>query len=95
MAKEKLVSEGKCAYCTQTVKKSSISKHLDGHLQTLATQKPSRERAFHVQVEADKYFLNLLIDADAPLNYLDDFLRAIWLECCGHMSSFNERGKKI
>ena len=93
MAKEKILSEGKCVYCSETLKKVGISKHLDGHLKQSADEKPQRDRAFHVRVEADAYFLNLLIDADAPLDYLDDFLRAIWLECCGHMSSFMDKSK--
>ena len=28
------------------------------------------------------------IKANATLRELDDFLRNIWLECCGHLSSF-------
>lgn len=32
--------------------------------------------------------LHLEIPATAPLALLDRYLRAIWLECCGHMSEF-------
>ena len=32
--------------------------------------------------------------ANAKLYHLDEFLRGIWLECCGHMSSFTIRGVK-
>ncbi|MCT4634381.1 MAG: SEC-C metal-binding domain-containing protein [Firmicutes bacterium] len=37
--------------------------------------------------EAD-YFMHILIDKKATLKLLDDFLRGIWLECCGHLSEF-------
>lgn len=93
MAEEKLVSEGKCVYCDEMFKKSGISKHLDGHLKKIASEKPQSDQAFHIRVEADVFFLNLLADADVSLDDLDDYLRAIWLECCGHMSSFREKGK--
>lgn len=35
------------------------------------------------------YFLFLLVSQNATLEDLDDYLRKIWLECCGHMSSFS------
>ncbi|MCF6186650.1 MAG: hypothetical protein L3J49_04135 [Desulfobulbaceae bacterium] len=35
------------------------------------------------------YFLFLLVVQDATVEDLDDYLRKIWLECCGHMSSFS------
>jgi hypothetical protein len=34
------------------------------------------------------YFLYLLLQQNTRLEDLDDFLRDIWLECCGHMSAF-------
>ncbi len=35
------------------------------------------------------YFLFLLVAQSATLEDLDEYLRKIWLECCGHMSSFS------
>jgi hypothetical protein len=37
--------------------------------------------------------LHLAAPAEATLWELDDVLRDIWLECCGHMSSFQIGGK--
>jgi len=37
--------------------------------------------------------MHLEVPADATLEELDDFLRNIWLECCGHMSAFEIKGK--
>ena len=39
-------------------------------------------------------FLHLLVAETATLNDLDSYLRQIWLECCGHLSSFEVIGKK-
>jgi hypothetical protein len=36
--------------------------------------------------------MHLAVPAKAPLSRLDDFLRHIWLECCGHMSAFEIDG---
>lgn len=50
---------------------------------------------FHLKVEAQynpKYWLHIEIPAKATLKDLDRFLRDIWLECCGHLSSFDIMG---
>jgi hypothetical protein len=63
-----------------------LKKHKDGKA------KGKSQDLIHLQVvdayNAD-YFLHLLLAEEAPLAYLDGFLRDIWLECCGHMSAFS------
>ena len=45
---------------------------------------------FHVSgAYNNDYFLHLLLSENTTLERLDRFLREIWLECCGHMSSFS------
>jgi hypothetical protein len=49
----------------------------------------------HLQVEdawTGQYWLHLEMNGSAPLEELDAYLRAIWLECCGHMSRFSAGG---
>ena len=41
------------------------------------------------------YWLHIEIPAKATLEDLDSFLRAIWLECCGHLSSFEIAGESF
>ncbi|HEX7243833.1 MAG TPA: hypothetical protein VF263_26335, partial [Longimicrobiaceae bacterium] len=46
----------------------------------------------HLQVEdawTGQYWLHLEMNGSAALDDLDDYLRVIWLECCGHMSRFS------
>jgi hypothetical protein len=38
------------------------------------------------------FWLDLEIKTGARLHDLDDFLRGIWLECCGHLSAFDIDG---
>jgi len=87
-------SMGKCYLCGETVGKASMTRHLStcSHAQALAA--PGKQKttpAFHLLVEgrwAKDYWMHLAVPEKAPLRQLDDFLRHIWLECCGHMSAF-------
>ncbi len=84
----KLRSEGKCVFCENTYTKSGIGRHLKSHLDKIQKEENAQKQYAHLLVEADVMFLQILIDANAKLSELDEFLRAIWLECCGHMSAF-------
>jgi hypothetical protein len=93
MKKIKIESIGKCLFCGRSFAKSGINRHMKTHLEEKSsTNKPGS--SFLIQIEPDKYyggwpyFLSLWIDGEIPMLMIDDFLRAIWLECCGHMSAF-------
>ena len=66
--------------------------------QTLAPRvKQKTAPAFHLVVEGrwgKAYWMHLAAPVKAPLSELDDFLRDIWLECCGHMSAFKIGGNR-
>ncbi len=50
---------------------------------------------FHLYVQEARhgdYWLHLEMAGRAKLGDLDDYLRAIWLECCGHHSCFRPGG---
>lgn len=84
-------SEGKCFYCKEKMAGERIADHLNEHLRKFTYEKPSRSASvFHLQVKAEPYFLNLIIKDNATLKELDVFLRKIWLECCGHLSTFQD-----
>lgn len=79
-------TKGKCIYCGQIFSGRGLSRHLATHLKNEPAD--GRKKSFHLVVDAKPYFLHLLMDGSAALHDLDGFLRAIWLECCGHMSQF-------
>ena len=54
--------------------------------------KPVNFRQLHRLYESKKYWMYLRIKASATLDDLDLFLRDMWLECCGHLSTFEIRG---
>jgi hypothetical protein len=53
------------------------------------------ETLHHLRVQADglpMFWLDLEMRGSATLKDLDSYLRAIWLECCGHLSQFSVGG---
>ena len=58
---------------------------------TLPAPGKAAARWFHLVVEgrySPDYWLHLQAPAKATFGALDNLLRAIWLECCGHLSAF-------
>jgi hypothetical protein len=58
-------------------------------------KKSGSETPFHLRVQdawRSEFWLDLEMRGSATLKDLDDYLRAIWLECCGHMSEFSAGG---
>src|ERR1035438_1184125 len=96
-------SVGKCYLCNETFKKAAMTRHLakcagPAVPPAAATAVEARTGAsFHLLVEgryATAYWMHLAVPAAATLIKLDQFLRDIWLECCGHMSSFGIGGNR-
>ena len=80
-------NKGKCYICKKEFTKAGIKKHLS-NCNNLGSGKT---KYFLLKVEDfyDKnYWLYLQAKTNITLDELDDFLRDIWLECCGHLSCF-------
>ena len=43
---------------------------------------------------APMYWIDVEVKGSSPLRRLDDLLRRVWLECCGHMSAFEISGQR-
>ncbi len=88
----KETSTGTCNFCGETLTKSNMTEHLQKCQARLsAGQEGHTQRLFHLFVEGTyrpSYWMHLELPAAVTLADLDDFLRAIWLECCGHLSEF-------
>ena len=61
-----------------------------------ADEKPGDDtQLYHLQARdtwRGDYWLDLEVRGSATLKQLDRYLRAIWLECCGHLSQFSIGG---
>jgi hypothetical protein len=101
--KENQIPKGKCYFCNAVVSKAEMAKHLTScrakaniELSTQGNRKRKTSKTFHLLVEGryqPEYWMYIEVKAKATLNDLDEFLRDIWLECCGHMSAFTIEGQ--
>jgi hypothetical protein len=94
-------SRGTCTYCGKETTKGGMTKHLatcserQAAITTAEKGKTESEHLFHLRVQdayRSEFWLDLEMRGSKSLKHLDDYLRAIWLECCGHMSQFSLRG---
>jgi hypothetical protein len=60
------------------------------HLSDCAYPEGGKTALVQLRVDAPgtPFWLDVDVKATAQLRDLDDFLRKVWLECCGHLSSF-------
>lgn len=86
-------TKGKCILCSKEYTRAGMAKHLAKCLTNdRNATKGKLKPCLHLQVSTHHYavyWLHLQIDANTAFKTLDNFLRDIWLECCGHMSMFH------
>lgn len=90
-------TKGLCVHCGKEMSKGGMSKHLGtckarkAAISKAAQDKDRPEELYHLRVQdayGGDFWLNLEMRGSKTLNDLDNYLRAIWLECCGHLSEF-------
>ncbi|MBD2019564.1 hypothetical protein H6F43_05115 [Leptolyngbya sp. FACHB-36] len=90
-------SKGTCTYCGKELAKGGITKHLAACPERQAViakaeqGKSATEMLYHLRVQdayRKEFWLDLEMRGSKSLKDLDTYLRAIWLECCGHLSEF-------
>jgi hypothetical protein len=94
-------SRGTCQYCGEEATRSGMVKHLAKcdkraqKIQAAGSRRRPEETLWHVRAQepyAKEFWLDLEMRGAATLETLDSYLRAIWLECCGHLSKFTVGG---
>jgi hypothetical protein len=92
-------SEGICRFCLKKFSGAGMGRHLSAckarkDKNALEIKKGRKKyKIYHIKISEYKwYWLHIEIPAGATLDDLDAFLRGIWLECCGHLSSFTIHG---
>lgn len=94
--------KGKCYYCGKEIAKVSVTKHLKSCVKKEEYQK-NREiegkiikNLFILQInykyKPNDYWMYISVDENATLKEIDQFLRDVWVECCGHLSKFRING---
>ena len=96
--------KGECAYCHQEIAGSKAEKHFSDCPERLAVIKKRAdvkniptEVLYHIRAQDasnGQFWLDMEMRGSATLKDLDHYLRAIWLECCGHMSQFSSGSRQ-
>ncbi len=96
MAAKKQI-RGKCEFCGKETAKGWMIRHLkscEAREEAIKKADEKKERGqniYHLLVEnayMKDFWLHLEMKGSAAMEYLDAYLKAIWLECCGHLSEF-------
>lgn len=99
-------TKGICTYCGGAFTRVGMARHLRACRERqarLAGAGATPVSTFlHLQVSdaySGRYWLHLEMAGSARLDALDEYLRAIWLECCSHLSGFTVgdpwRGREV
>jgi len=92
---------GICKFCRGEFDKAKMTQHLKNckervRLEAETAKSPKgkkfvQSKLFHIVLEGKynpQYWMHIEMPAEAQLILLDDFIRAAWVECCDHLSSF-------
>lgn len=88
------ISKGKCGICDDTLVKTVMLRHIQTHTQSKDTSAKGIS-AFQMLLQGrylPEYWMYIQVPVNFTLESLDNFLRDIWLECCGHLSAFTIEG---
>ncbi len=92
-------TKGFCKYCGKEYTRSGMLRHLEAckdRKNKLAAETQKRKCRYFQIVIAGKYVKDywLIVETseNTTLKELDEFIRDIWVECCGHLSAFTIKG---
>lgn len=91
--------KGKCRCCSKEFARAGMLRHLNSckERKEAIDQETGKPTGYFELLIASKYmkeyWLMIEIEDTAKLSDLDQFIRDIWVECCGHLSSFNIGGQ--
>lgn len=86
---------GTCSLCGQRTTKGAMPRHLTACAPQHDPARGARVEWLHLRVEGGgPYWLDVEARGDSRLEQLDQFVRRVWLECCGHMSAFFVAGTR-
>lgn len=101
-------TRGACVYCGKEFTRWGMTKHLQSCPQRTEQTEQTKQIGqaagagksvpiFHLLVQnayGGDFWLHLEMPGQTTLQELDEYLRAIWLECCGHLSAFEIGGTR-
>lgn len=95
--------KGKCYYCNKELTEKTIKRHMKDcsemkkKIDELSVGDKKQRNQFMIAIKSkydkNEYCIYLSIDENLSLLHIDQFLRDVWLECCGHLSAFKIKRK--
>jgi len=95
--------KAKCYYCNKELTEKTIKRHMkncsemERKIEELSAVDKKQRNQFIIAIKpkynGNEYCIYLSIDENLSLIHIDQFMRDIWLECCGHLSAFKISGK--
>lgn len=88
------MEKGRCYICNNIYQNNGVTRHIKSCLKKTKEAEIDRgnnDNTYLIKV-TDRYnfyyYLYLMVDKCVLLNELDQYLKEIWVECCGHLSNF-------
>ena len=90
-------TRGYCKYCGKEYTRTGMLKHLQSCKKRMEVCENSKKMSAYYELMLygtynKDYWLIIQIKENATLECLDQFIRDIWVECCGHLSAFDIEG---
>jgi len=95
--------KAKCYYCNKELTEKTIKRHMkncseiEKRIDEKRTTDGKLRNQFIIAIKpkegGNEYCIYLSIDGTLGLIHIDQFIRDIWVECCGHLSGFGIRGR--
>lgn len=86
--------EGQCKFCKQDFTKREILKHLDVCEKRKGDKNIKNLRLRVVDPYMKNFWLIVEVNKQAKFKDLDNLIRDVWVECCGHLSLFGDYGNE-
>ena len=87
--------KGICTYCKDEIPKNSRS--IMNHLSKCEVKNESKNKKYSKSMilliegkYSPEYWLVIKAKPDITMKRIDKFIKDIWIECCGHLSSFSD-----
>lgn len=91
-------TKGYCKYCGKEMTRSGMVRHLAECRKKHSALGNEKDRVPYLELvlygtHQKNYWLIIQMKETAKLSALDQFIRDIWVECCGHLSAFYINGQ--
>jgi hypothetical protein len=89
--------KGKCYYCNKELTERTIKRHMKScnvmknSIEEKMPPKGRKRKQFIIAIKPNgtsEYCIYLSIDGSLGLVHIDQFIKDVWVECCGHLSRF-------